>query len=448
MHSSDDCIAAIASAAGGGARGIVRISGVGVAGVLQRCFVSRDFDPALTRRARMYLGHVRLAEPTTELPCRLYYWPTPRSYTGQPSAELHTIGSPPLLESLLDTVRAAGARLARPGEFTLRAFLAGRIDLTQAEAVLGVIDARSDAELASALEQLAGGIAEPLRALRSELLDLLADLEAGLDFVDEDIAFITPDALVDRLTTARKSVGELADQLRERDASSELPRVVLVGPPNAGKSSLFNALVGNGQAIVADIPGTTRDYLLATIDLDGVSCELCDTAGVESSSGDEVASSAQSQRGQAQRRADVELRCQDASDAQRSPPDSVSESDRPQLIVWTKADLAGTLPSHGLFTSVVTGAGLDALRAAIRTAVQRLDRHDGGPRATAARCRGTLDDAVAALDRARHLAVASQGDELIAAEIRAALQSLGEVAGAVYTNDLLDRVFSRFCIGK
>jgi tRNA modification GTPase len=427
---------------------MVRISGAGVADVLRRCFVGRGFDPALARRARAIVGRVRLGEPEIELPCRLYYWPTQRSYTGQPSAELHTIGSPPLLESLLDTVRAAGARLARPGEFTLRAFLAGRIDLTQAEAVLGVIDARSDAELASALEQLAGGIAEPLRALRSELLDLLADLEAGLDFVDEDIAFITPEALIDRLTTARKSVGELAAQLRERDASSELPRVVLVGPPNAGKSSLFNALIGSGQAIVADMPGTTRDYLLATIELDGVRCELCDTAGVELSDGDDVATSAQAQRGHAQRRADVELLCRDAADAQSSPLDSASESDRPRLTVWTKTDLTGTPPAHGLSTSVVTGAGLDNLRIAIRAAVQRLDRHEGGPRATAARCRGTLDGAVAALDRARQLAVASQGDELVAAEIRAALQSLGEVAGAVYTNDLLDRVFSRFCIGK
>ncbi|MDZ4783362.1 MAG: GTPase [Planctomycetia bacterium] len=448
MHSTDECIAAVASAAGGGARGTVRISGVGVADVLSRCFVARDFDPARIGRARAVVGLVRLCEPEIDLPCRLYYWPTPRSYTGQPSAELQTIGSPPLLESLLDTVRAAGARLARPGEFTLRAFLAGRIDLTQAEAVLGVIDARSDAELASALEQLAGGIAEPLWALRSELLDLLADLEAGLDFVDEDIAFITPEALVDRLTTVRKSVDELAAQLRERDASSELPRVVLVGPPNAGKSSLFNALVGSGQAIVADIPGTTRDYLLATIDLDGIRCELCDTAGVEASDGDEVVTSAQTQRGQAQRRADIELHCRDASDEQGMLSGSALNVDQTRLIVRTKADLAQKSPSNDLSTSVVTGVGLDALRAAIRAAVQRLDRHDGGPRATAARCRGTLDDAVAALDRARRLVVASLGDELVAAEIRAALQSLGEVAGAVYTNDLLDRVFSRFCIGK
>ena len=447
--SHDDTIAAIASAAGGAPRGIVRVSGEGVADVLRRCFVAPAFDPGV-QRARVYSGHVCLKEPAIELPCRLYYWPTARSYTGQPSAELHTIGSPPLLEALLDAVRAAGARLARPGEFTLRGFLAGRIDLTQAEAVLGVIDATTDAELSTALNQLAGGLAAPLRVLRGTLLDLLADLEAGLDFVDEDIAFISRDELIARLGGAATEVRRVASQMRQRDASEGLPRVVLVGPPNAGKSSLFNALIGRRQAIVADAPGTTRDYLVATLDLDDLRCEVCDTAGIDASETSEVGRSAQAQRLDAVRRAEVELVCHDATRARvdevHGPSDSQVE--RARIRVWTKSDLAHDAPSDGIATSVVTGQGLDGLRAALRASLQQLGPQAGGVRATAARCRGTLDEAAAALARAARLAEASQGEELVAAEVRVALQALGEVAGAVYTEDLLDRVFSRFCIGK
>ncbi len=453
MPSFDDCIVAVASAAGGGARGIVRVSGARVADVVQRCFVAdENLDPTQVRRAQVFTGRVRLETPAIELPCRLYFWPTRRSYTGQPSAELHTIGSPPLVEQLLDVVRQAGARLAQPGEFTLRAFLAGRIDLTQAEAVLGVIDARNDAELASALEQLAGGLGAPLRQLRGELLDLLADLEAGLDFFEEDIEFISRAALVKRLIANKESVALAASQLRDRDASATLPHVVLVGAPNAGKSSLFNALIGSGRAIVADLPGTTRDYLLATIDLNGVSCELVDTAGIDAIELESVSAQAQSLRSKAQEHADVELWCRDATGRCRAEAvtPSTDGSGKTRITVWTKIDAATTCPSAGeLATSVVTGAGLTELRAALRLAIQQVAQHDGGGvRATAARCRATLDQAVAALDRATHLAQASRGEELVAAEVRIALHAMGDVVGAVYTDDLLDRVFSRFCIGK
>ena len=177
------------------------------------------------------------------VPCDLFLWPTDRSYTREPVAELHTIGSPPLLQAALAAVCRAGARLAEPGEFTLRAFLAGRIDLTQAEAVLGVIDAARRNELDAALAQLAGGLARPLHQLRDDLLQLLAELEAGLDFVEEDIRFISQQEVARTAASGSELLEDVAKQMTSRLHGESFPQVALVGPPNAGKSSLFNAMV-------------------------------------------------------------------------------------------------------------------------------------------------------------------------------------------------------------
>jgi len=450
MPYHDDTIAAIASAAQGAARGMVRVSGRQVAAVVARVFrAAEPYDPGAIRRATSLAGAVRI-DPL-ELPCRLYFWPTSKSYSGEPVAEFHTIGSPPLLEALLEALRRAGARMARPGEFTLRAFLAGRLDLTQAEAVLGVIDARSDAELRGALEQLAGGLGGPLRRLRDELLDLLAHLEAGLDFADEEIEFITRRELLDHLDRATATVNEVASRLSDRDVQDALPRLVLVGPPNAGKSSLFNALTQGSRSLVADIPGTTRDYLTARLDLDGVACELVDTAGLEAASASSpLETAAQRQTSLAAQRADVLIVCQDASLAASSAASRPGCNAERQVSVWTKCDLAQdlSLPTGAFATSTFSGAGLSELRAALRAfASEGAPQSASGVRATAVRCRGSLDEASAALARARQIAVATS-EELVAAELRVALAALGEVVGTVYTDDLLDRIFSRFCIGK
>ena len=203
MRSLDDTIAAIASPPGGGARGIVRLSGPGLRACLEECFRPSPPAPLATlTRPTAVPGLCWLRGLAAPLPGELFLWPGKRSYTGQPVAEIHTLGSPPLVEALLRTVCAAGARLAEPGEFTLRAFLAGRIDLTQAEAVLGVIDAADPGQLRAALVQLAGGLARPLHRLRDELLDLLADLEANLDFAEEDAPPLPPGQLLARLDAA------------------------------------------------------------------------------------------------------------------------------------------------------------------------------------------------------------------------------------------------------
>jgi len=456
LPSPDDTIAAMASAPGGAARGLLRLSGRDV----QRC-VTAVFHPdppaalSLVTRPVVLPGFLRLDGSAARLPGELYYWPGQRSYTGQPVAEFHTLGSPPLLEAALQQFCAVGARLAEPGEFTLRAFLARRIDLVQAEAVLGVIDASDSRELDVALAQLAGGLGAPLSALRDRLLDLLAHLEAGLDFAHEDIAFITPEELEGRLVAAREAVAGLASQLEGRAESSYLVRVVLLGCPNTGKSSLFNALVGKSGALVSHLPGTTRDYLTAELNLDGIRCLLVDTAGVEqggASSLDGPDRTAQNMTSLQDRQARVRIVCLDATRALNDWEAAlVADASSDRLVVLTKADAAQPPLQvlEAISTSSVTGEGIEALRAELGRAILALARPGlGAVAGTALRCRESLRLAAESLLRACELVQRRGGDELVATEVRIALEELGKVVGAVYTDDLLDRVFSRFCIGK
>ena len=235
-----DTIAAIASARGPAERGVVRIAGPKALAVVER-LGAPSFSLSAPKLLDSVELRIELAGQPRPLPCDLFVWPDERSYTKQPSVEIHTVGSSPLLEALLQACLAVGARLAEPGEFTLRAFLAGRLDLVQAEAVLAVIDAHHTGALETALSQLAGGLSGPLHTLRSELLGLLADLEAGLDFVEEeDVRFVEQEELARRLEEAREIIEQAIEQTTTRGDATHRPRVVIAGAPNVGKSSLFN----------------------------------------------------------------------------------------------------------------------------------------------------------------------------------------------------------------
>ena len=450
----DDTIAAVCSPSGGAARGIVRLSGADVVACLAKRFFAADGrDLAALKRALVVPGTFEVDAPVGPLPLDLYLWPTRRSYTGQPAAELHTFGSPPLLQALVKSLCAAGARPADPGEFTMRAFLAGRLDLTQAEAVLGVIDATSSEQVSVALAQLAGGLAAPLSRIRDRLLDLLAHLEAGLDFVEEDIAFITPQQLDQQLAVAASEVAALAEQMSARTHSGDEPRVALVGAPNVGKSSLLNALAGNPAAIVSPAAGTTRDYLCRQVNCAGLICLLIDTAGLDiDEAADEVASAAQTMTRRQAEQADLRVLCLDASRTLNDLEHAALEAaDDDRLVVLTKGDLprACDFVGDAIVTSSTRGAGLDRFAWAVRGRLESILYGDTPVVAgTALRCRESLRQAAASLSQARQIALAATGEELVAVELRAALDELGRVAGAVYTDDILDRIFSRFCIGK
>jgi tRNA modification GTPase len=433
-----DTIVALASASGPGARAIVRMSGPEALAITHSAFSSSN--PLAPTRRELVEGQIHLPEITSSLPARLYYFPAPHTYTSQEMVELHTISSMPLVELLIAQLLNAGARAAQPGEFTMRAFLAGKRDLPRAEAVQAVIAADSRQELTHALAQLAGGMTEPLAGLRDDLLSLLADVEAVLDFSDEDIQFVEQRDMLLRLSRGLAQLTTLQRQLEQRSSTERPFRAVLIGEPNAGKSSLFNALGGN--ALVSPQPGTTRDYLLARMELDGIVIEIVDTAGWQEGD-DEIVNQAQSLAHAQTGDADLLLMCVEAGRSVSG--DSVSDGHRPLLHIATKCDLA--TPSEGLLaTSAVTGQGLPELRALLAERANARNQSSLAP--SLSRCRHHVSASLDHLRKAHSIVLFGDPPELLALELRGALQQLGEMVGAIYTEDLLDRIFSRFCIGK
>ena len=498
----DDVITAVATPAGPAERSVIRLSGAGVVEVLRLRFASLDrstdayvrasaADCESTaprtdvgvrstwphpRMARRYSGHYQIDGWRVPVPLDLWLWPTGRSYTGQPSAELHLIGSPPIVDAVLSQLYEDGARPARAGEFTLRAFLAGRVDLMQAEAVLGVIDATDHEQLQTALTQLAGGLSRQIAEVRESLLLDLADLEAGLDFVDEDIEFVHREQMLTRIASALELTERLLQQNDDRLVSGSRPRVVLAGLPNAGKSTLFNRLIGEQRAIVSEQAGTTRDYLSAELNWHGLALELIDTAGVDGESTG-IAAQAEQLRQWQVGQADLVVWCSSmrASEEEAHLDDALWEEVHSQgaelLRVGTQSDTApesvafrsakerpfaerkATLSTADsvplLRVSALTGEGIAALETEVvqRFSLQAAHRSEWLA-TTAARSRDSLGRCVDGLHAAKAAAAQHLGDELISIELRSALDALGEICGAVHTDDILDRIFSRFCIGK
>ncbi len=436
-----DTILALSTASGPGARAIVRLSGPQAVTFLAPLFESSE--PLVSGRRALVSGQLRLPN-LAPIPADVYLWVAPHSYTGQELIEIHTLGSPPLSEALIARLLQSGCRAARAGEFTLRAFLAGKFDLTRAEAVHAVIEADSRDDLKRALKQLAGGMARPLQELRDDLLNLLADVEAALDFADEDIRFVRQEEMLQRLGKALAYITLLGKQLDRRGQSERHFRVVLTGRPNAGKSSLFNALTA-GDALVSEEPGTTRDYLVRRIDIHGTSIELIDTPGWQTAS-ETIGTQAQELAREQIERADMILLCLEAGSAIAPEEAAMLEpSERSVVPIATKCDLHSSEPSF-LATSARTGSGLGALRALLEECGRSRKQPALAP--SLSRCRHHVEVCLEQLRRAHGIVLFEGPPELLALELRDALGQLGEMVGTIYTEDLLDRVFSRFCIGK
>lgn len=457
MLNTEDTIVAIASPTTPAAVGVVRLSGVDTLAVLNRLGIQ-----ITTRRAHFREVKISVDESIRDLPVRVMIWPTTRSYTGQPSAEIHTYGSLPILQSVVQTAVTAGARPANPGEFTMRAFLAGRLDLTQAEAVLGVIDAETRGSLDHALRQLAGNLSRPLEALRSDMLDLLADVEAGLDFVDEDIEFVSDDAIISRLSLIAGQLLQTQQTIEQRGDTADAMIIAIRGEPNAGKSQLINRISNSQAAIVADQAGTTRDVVTVNTQIANQPVCFVDTAGIETVHHDDMLGkvSAESQRHAARASLDAETRiwCVDSSrpdfaQAAQHLREHIDASRQSATDIWvaTKMDLAPgfVIPTGWIGISSQTAEGITPLIDRLTNVIANRDRSEtGSVIGTATRCRESLRQAIDAIDQAIGLTKSGDGHEFVASEIRLAVQSLGEVTGAVYTDDILDRVFGRFCIGK
>ena len=448
MFSTDDTIVAIATPSGRGGIGVVRISGssaADIAGSLLR--LSSVLQPRHATFARTDADQVVAT-----------YFPAPHSYTGEHVVEISAHGSPIVLRSIVKRALEAGARLAEPGEFTLRAFLNGRIDLVQAEAVADLIDAVTPLQARAAFDQLEGTLTDRIAGIDRELFDLIARLEASLDFPDEGYHFVEAGEASAALRRVERSIADLLCDARRGRLIREGARVAIVGKPNVGKSSLFNAMLQAARAIVTAVPGTTRDLLAETADIDGLKLELVDTAGV-CDTDDEVESEGVLRARQAWTTADLVLVVLDRS----RPLDDIDFqllrdiADRPRLIAANKSDLPPQWRAEDIalpmwIVSSKTGEGMDELRSGIRTALEG----DGTPpRDTAAvtnvRHAALLERAAAALQRAREALDAPEGpvaEEFVLTDLQEARAALEEVTGKRTSDDLLRHIFSRFCVGK
>jgi tRNA modification GTPase len=451
VFSTNDTIVAIATPPGRGGIGVVRISGPDAHRLA--CALtgrSRGLEP---RRAT--LARVRSAFPSSDLDQVVAtYFAAPRSYTGEDVVELSAHGSPVVLRSIVQAAMDAGARLAEPGEFTLRAFLNGRIDLMQAEAVADLIDAVTPLQARTAFDQLQGTLTRTIAEIDAMLFDLVARLEASVDFPEEGYHFIEPASVVRGLDAVISRTGALLADARRGRLVREGLQIAIVGRPNVGKSSLFNALAGSARAIVTDIPGTTRDMVSETIDLAGLRVTLVDTAGLRETV-DPIESEGVRRTGLAAGVADLILIVADVSEPLQAADLAIFSqyTDNKRLIVASKSDVRPAWSrSEAIPVSVVTGEGLDNLRSRILEAIGcPAAEISERPEITNVRHVALVDRAHRALTAARSAVVAEGGslsEEFVLADLEVARQALEEVAGKRTPDDVLTHIFERFCVGK
>jgi len=480
MSALDDTICAVATPAGEGGVGIVRVSGsqaIPITSNIVRLRCEKSLSEI--KPYQLYLGkflwdHVSTTnqgkqDSATVLDeVLVVLMRAPRSYTGEDVVEVHGHGGPLIVQAICEALIQAGARMAEPGEFTKRAFLNGRLDLTQAEAVLDTIQAKSLHSLKLAQEHLQGGLSGVIKDHRDALVKLLAHVEAGMDFGEEDIQFIEQRELKEKIGKMVGALEKLIDSAQEGRIIREGIRTVILGRPNVGKSSLLNAILDMDRAIVSKIPGTTRDVLEESVMVDGVMIRLFDTAGLRETT-DELEQEGMTRAEEAIKQADVLMMTFDQSQplTEQDLGFLTRYKEQPRVLILNKHDLPPQVslddvkkivkdhnPQNEHQTAYVqasakTGEGMDQLKRSLKTlAIGK--RHEAGDSVLVSRLRhkvllqqaaGALHNALAAIDD-------THSAECVALELRVALQALGEIVGVVTNEDILDQIFKEFCIGK
>lgn len=464
----EDTICAIATPSGEGGIGIVRLSGSQSLALASRIVRLRSGAPLSSVSTHtLHLADLilpsSLQETTADVQggfldeALVVYMKAPRSFTAEDVVEIQSHGGTLVLRLLCEACVSAGARMAEPGEFTKRAFLNGRLDLSRAEAVLDTIRAKSTAALSAAQRQLRGELAQEVEQARAALVTALAQVEAGIDFVEEDISFLRQEDLVRVIGYAASVVQRLESTAQQGRILREGASVVILGRPNVGKSSLMNRLLREDRAIVTEIPGTTRDVIEEAVDLTGVMVRLIDTAGIRETV-DPVEREGIRRTRSAQEDADLRLVVIDGNVAltqeDRDLVKSVSQGKH--LVVINKCDLpsklgadTGELTAMPLFVSAKAGTGLDQVRDAIRAAlVSSGSDPSESVLVTNVRHRAALRRAAESLQQGLESCRRGLAGELISVDLRAAADALGEITGAITTDEILERIFSEFCIGK
>lgn len=457
-----DTISAIATPPGAGGIGVVRISGQDARGVLAKlwegCVQASKFEPR-----KLYLGRIvwpAKSAPTCHRIDRVMavFMPAPKTYTGEDIVEISCHGSPVILKTILEASIAAGARLASPGEFTRRAFMAGKLDLAQAEAVCDLINASCERAAKTAALQIEGLLSKKVRALGDALAAIRAETEASIDFPEEEFAVYDMEAIASKIREVSLSVSHLSQTYSDGRMVREGVRVAIVGRPNAGKSSIFNCLVGRDRAIVHWVEGTTRDVIEDRISLGGICFSLRDTAGFRPDAHEVEELGITKSRAEIEA-ADVVVVVFDGSLGFGPEDDLICGLVPPSkaCAAINKCDLPKAFdttflkdwPARGLVhTSAVTGEGIDELKIQLGESVSLHVSQDEGEIVTNARHKAMLDEAIAALNSSQEAIASGDPSECVAAHLSSAQDALGGITGAVTTEDILDQIFSRFCVGK
>jgi tRNA modification GTPase len=459
MIAQTDTIIALSTPAGRSGVGVIRMSGHDSLTILRKLVAADSFDPdpnILTLR--------NLVDPkTTEQLDRalVCYFKAPRSFTGEDVVELHCHGSPVLLRSVIDAALELGARLADPGEFTLRAVANQRLKLTEAEAIRDLIDAQTDAAVRQATRQLKGEISNTLQPVKDELLKIIVRLESSLEFVEDDLPALETDQLCNSLQLLKMKMEKLANTFSRGRLIREGLKVTLVGRPNVGKSSLFNSLLGRSRAIVTEVPGTTRDTITESIALDGVPVILTDTAGLRLSD-DRIESIGIDKTKREAADSDVLIVVIDGAEPVTDDDRTVLKdvAGQPHIVAINKSDLPTFSVTRAddeilssnqpriVSVSAKTEGGLEGLRTAILDTFKNGDSATQGLLITNARHHDLLRCAVGAVDASEELLRTRASEELILVGLHNALRFLGEITGETTSDEILGQIFSTFCIGK
>ena len=457
-----DTIAAVATGAGVSAIGVLRVSGPAALSAADAVFRPHDGRPLSAHPPRtMVMGTLLGPDGGAVDRCLAVTFPAPRSYTGEHSAEFHCHGSPVVLRLGLQALCAAGARLAGPGEFTRQAFLNGRLDLTEAEAVIDLIDAESAAAARNALGQLGGSLRRRAETVRDALVDVTSRFYAVVDYPDEDIEDVRPEDIRRALQSSGQTLTELLATFRRGQVLRAGVPTALLGRPNVGKSSLLNALLGYDRAIVTDIPGTTRDTVEEKCSLGGVLLRLIDTAGFRQTE-DTVEKLGTERARMAAEEAGLVLALVDGSQPFTPEDEAIlrlAAGKEHWLLLLTKADLPqkailpelsalpGTAPAAVLPLSAKTGEGLPALEAAVTALFPQGEAESGGL-LTNPRQAEAVGRALDAVRRAEEALTLGMTPDVILTDAEEALSALGELTGATAREEIVDAIFSRFCVGK
>lgn len=454
-------IVALTTPAGRSGIGVIRLSGPEAAAIASR-LSSGDYNPAPRQASLKTLTDLESGETIDE--SIVTYFKAPNSFTGEDVIEISCHGSPVVLRQVIDACLKLGARMAEPGEFSLRALANGRMNLTEAEAIRDLIDARTSASARQAVRQMRGEISNRLQPVKDELLDAIVLLESALEFVEDDLPETQAENLRDRLEKVADGIGQMAATFRAGRLLREGLKVTLAGRPNVGKSSLFNALLGIERAIVTEVAGTTRDQINESFSVDGIPVSLTDTAGLRETT-DTVESIGVERSKMAMADADLVLTVVDAAESFSEEDARIIESvtDLPHVIVVNKidklaeagnaalmSDLRSAAPAGAeiVLVSAKTGTGLDALKHAIAHPFVSHESSDTGFLVTDARHHDLLTRARAEVLSSLDLHARKTSEEITLIGLHNALRYLGQITGETTTEDMLTRIFSTFCIGK